>query len=327
MNPRVAVVMGGPSHEHDVSLKSGAQVMRALAGEGARAVLIQKDGQWRIDEVPQGSVGQALDHLRATVDVAVIALHGPFGEDGTIQGMLEGFGIRYTGSGVAASALAMDKLRTKRVYRACGLPTPDFEALDRRQWQHKGRIWLQEVGERLGYPLVVKPLKNGSSFGVSFPKNADELLMAVERLVAEGNDLLLERYIKGREATCGVLEWGATKIEALPVTEIIPNPEFEFFDYVAKYTPGATQEITPAPLPEPMTREVQRLALEAHLALGCRDLSRTDVMIDPVYGPMLLETNTLPGMTGTSLLPQAAAVIGLDFRSLVKLLINNALSR
>src|SRR5262249_39454570 len=196
---------------------------------------------------------------------------GPFGEDGTIQGFLEVNEIPYTGSGVAASALAMDKPRTKMVYRHRSLRTPDFFFLDRKSAD-------KDLGD-VGYPCVVKPARLGSSVGISFPKTRAELEKAVTDLFRSTDEVIVERYIKGREMTCGVLSIDKeNRTFSLPPTEIVPSSKFSFFDYTAKYTPGATDEITPARIPPEATKEIQRMALEAHLILGCRDFSRSDFM-------------------------------------------------
>lgn len=327
---RIAVLMGGPSAEHDVSMNSGAQVMEALAGEAPLPVVITKTGTWWIDGEAQPSAGAALDRLAAEAEVVFIALHGPFGEDGTIQGMLEGFGITYTGSGVAASALAMDKIRTKLIYEARGLPTSPFEILTPKALDDAdgGRGRMETAGARIGYPAVVKQSRNGSSFGVSFAKDAEALVATVRGLLEEGSEVLVERFVRGREVTCGVLAIDAEKkVFPLPVTEIIPGEAHAFFDYVAKYTPGATREVTPAEIPEALAEKVQRMALEAHLSLGCRDFSRTDFMVDEAGRPFLLETNTIPGLTKTSLLPQAAAAAGIPFPALIRHLIDDARRR
>lgn len=321
--PRVAVLMGGPSSEHDVSMKSGAQVMSVLPG--AVPVVLERDGRWRVGETQYASIGGALDDLKMRADVVFIAMHGPFGEDGTVQGFLQTAGLSYTGSGVAASSLAMDKVRTKLIYRAAGLPTADFEVLRPRGYT---REVAEAVAHKIGVPAAVKQACNGSSFGVSFPKTVPSLVQTVDALIAQGQDVLVEQFIRGRELTCGVLEDASTgQIQALPVTEIVPDSRYEFFDYEAKYTPGATQEITPARIDDDLRDEVQALALAAHTVLGCRDMSRTDVMVSGEGRPLLLETNTIPGFTQTSLLPQAAQVAGLDFSALVALLVSNAALR
>ena len=311
--------MGGPSAEHDVSCESGRQVYEALAGHERIRVMIGQDGRWQIEQEAVGSLGATLDRLADEVDVAFVALHGTFGEDGTIQGLLESFGISYTGSKVAASSLAMDKLRTKLVYRAAGLPIPDFAAIYGTMDPSVVTAELEKAAERLGFPMVLKPNESGSSCGISFPADFASLVEAVESYRQQGRTVLLERMVEGRELTCGVIDVRG-EAEALPITEIIPGKDHAFFDYVAKYTPGATEEITPARISDVLRDEVQRHAVEAHRVLGCRDMSRTDFMVNEAGKPVLLETNTIPGFTKTSLLPQAAAAVGIDFAQLVELL-------
>lgn len=304
-------------------MNSGRQVLGALP-RGLEAV-IQRDGLWRVGGTVQPSIGAAIDALVSQADIIFIALHGPFGEDGTVQGLLESAGLIYVGSGVAASSLAMDKVRAKQIYRAAGLPTPDFEVLRARGYDAETAA---RAAARIGLPAVVKQSCNGSSFGVSFPKTQAELLQTAQQITSEGGEVLIETYIKGQELTCAVLDSEATGLaEALPVTEIVPDTRFEFFDYEAKYTPGATEEITPARISDALREEVQTLALAAHEVLGCRDLSRTDFMIDADGRPQILETNTIPGFTETSLLPQAAAAAGMSFEQLVARLVDNAAHR
>jgi D-alanine-D-alanine ligase len=255
-------------------------------------------------------------------------MHGPFGEDGTVQGLLDAVGLPYTGSGVLGSALAMDKVRAKLVYRALGLPTPESESIDRLRWRDR-RAEVVAAAERLGYPCVVKPARSGSSVGVSFPGSAAELASSLDALLKAEEHALAEKKIEGRELTCGILEIAREqRVFALPVTEIKPNPEkYAYFDYEAKYTPGASLEITPAEIPPSLTQQIQTLALAAHRALDCRDFSRTDVLVGGDGQPVLLETNTIPGLTPTSLLPQAAKVAGYDFPRLISILIDNAIIR
>lgn len=325
MHKRTAVIMGGQSSEHEVSLRSGAQVMKALEGESPLAVVIGKDGQWSVGGEPASTIGRAIDRLVAECDVAFLALHGAYGEDGTIQGLFEMVGLPYTGSGVGGSSLAMDKVRTKLIYRQTGLPTPDFVALTPREWsESKGRL-IAEVSAKVGYPCALKVAHAGSSVGMRFPSSAEALAEGVDAILATSDLALAERYVKGREFTCGVIE--DPKVRALPVTEIIPGAEYAFFDYTAKYTPGATREVTPAEIDPGLTAEIQRLAVAAHLSLGCRDVSRTDVMVGADGKPQLLETNTIPGLTGESLLPQAARAAGLSFPALVQALLANARAR
>lgn len=326
-HPRIAVLRGGPSFEHDVSMRSGAQVLAALPESERLDVRIARDGVWHVGDDAQPSLGAAIDALRARAEVVFIALHGPFGEDGTVQGLLQTAGLAYVGSGVAASSLAMDKARAKLVYRARGLPTPDFRFVTRAASDAVVEATVADAAEALGLPVVVKPTCNGSSYGVSFPEDRATLTEAVLGHVAKGDEVLIEAFVKGTELTCGVLEDAATgALTPLPVTEIVPTDKYAFFDYEAKYTPGATHEITPARIPDALRDEVQRLAVEAHVALGCRDMSRTDALVLD-GAPLLLETNTVPGFTAQSLLPQAAAAAGLDFPALVKKLVDNARHR
>lgn len=324
---RVAVFMGGRSAEHDVSLASGKKVLAALAGEGPLPVVIEKDGLWVIEGQPQRSAGAAIDRVKETCDVVFLALHGPFGEDGTIQGCLEVHGLAYTGSGVLASALAMDKPRTKMVYRHRGLTTPDFLHLDRSLWTRRRAALIERAATVVGYPCVAKPARLGSSVGISFPADPRALEAAVDGLLALTDDVIIERFVRGRELTCGVLSVAREdRTFALPVTEIVPGEQFAFFDYAAKYTPGATKEITPARIAEDVASAVQAMALEAHEALGCRDCSRSDFILTDA-GPQILETNTIPGLTEMSLLPQGAAVAGIDYGALISILVDNARRR
>lgn len=319
--PRIAVVMGGPSDEHDVSLESGSQVLAALESRTPLAVVVQRDGVWTIDGEIARSTGAALERLAREVDVVFVALHGPFGEDGTVQALFDAIHLPYTGSGVAGSALAMDKARAKFVYVAREIPTPRFATVLR------GEEWdVEKIEACCDYPCVVKPNANGSSFGVSFPADRAALVAAIEAHVSAGREVLIERRVVGRELTCGVLEMDG-QLVAMPVTEIIPDSKYSFFDYEAKYTPGATAEITPAKIDDALRDRVQALARAAHRALGCRDFSRTDVMVDPDRGPVVLETNTVPGLTRQSLFPQAAAAHGIPFPRLVEILVANALQR
>ncbi len=321
---RIAVLRGGTSAEREVSLESGQQVLNAL-GEAALDVRIEADGRWTLDNRTMATVGEALDALVAHTEVAFLALHGTFGEDGTVQGLLEAIGVSYTGSGVAASGLAMDKVRAKAIYRDAQLPTAPAVAVSPHRFDGQQESLADEIEAVVGLPCVVKPARDGSSFGVSFPADRGALLSAIEKMVLEGRVVLAERRLAGTELTCGVLEYDDGP-RPLPVTEIAPTEGYAFFDYEAKYTPGATDEITPARIPDELRDEVQRLAVRAHEALGCRDMSRTDFIVDSGR-PWLLETNTIPGLTRGSLLPQAAAAAGLDFTQLVNHLVSRARTR
>lgn len=338
-SPRVAVFMGGLSDEHEVSMSSGNKVLATLAASRPTAVVIERSGRWIVDGEPQRSAGAAIDLVKERADLAFLALHGPFGEDGTIQGFLEVHGLPYTGSGVAASALAMDKPRTKMIYRHAGLPTPEFVSIDRASWRAErarrpaegsgpGTSLVERAASTVGLPCVVKPARLGSSVGISFPAELAALETAVDALMATTEDVIVERFVGGRELTCGVLAIDREeRVFALPPTEIVPGAEFSFFDYKAKYTPGASEEITPARISPEETQEVQRLALAAHVVLGCRDFSRTDFILPPSGGPIVLETNTIPGMTATSLLPQGAAAVGISYAALIAVAVDNAWRR
>ncbi len=324
MQRKIAVLRGGTSAERDVSLLTGQQALDVL-GDDALDVVIEADGRWMVGGRSDPTLGASLDRLAAEADVAFVALHGPFGEDGTVQGLLEVLGLPYTGSGVAASGLAMDKVRTKAIYRDAGLPTAAEVVVTAKRFEGRQEALADEIETKVGLPCVVKPACDGSSFGVSLPADRESLLAALEPMIVQGRTVLVEQYLRGVELTCGVLDYDDGP-RPLPVTEIAPTAGYSFFDYEAKYKPGATDEITPARIPDDLRDEVQRLAVEAHLLLGCRDMSRTDFFA--VDGrPLLLETNTIPGMTANSLLPKAAAATGLSFEGLVRHLVACARAR
>ena len=305
---RVALLAGGVSAEREVSLKSAHQVYNALDKE--KYDIVRYDPR---DDLPR------LVQDASSIDVALIILHGRLGEDGTIQGFLESLGIPYQGSGVLGSAVAMNKIVSKRLYEQEGLPVAPYLIADRNEPPDPRSIVAQ-----LGLPVVIKPEHEGSSIGLSIVRREDALLEGLEKAWAYDRRCLVEKYIAGIEVTGGVL--GNDELTALPLVEIIPGEQFEFFDYEAKYTPGATKEICPARLSPELTRMAQDLALRAHRALCCRGYSRTDMIVDhsaeKIY---VLETNTIPGMTQTSLFPQAAAAAGISFSQLLDRLITLAL--
>jgi D-alanine-D-alanine ligase len=252
------------------------------------------------------------------IDVALVILHGPFGEDGTVQGLLDLLGIPYQGAGVLGSAAAMNKLAAKRLYAQCGLPVPAYRVIDTESGFDADACIAD-----IGLPLVVKPVAAGSSVGMTIVRDASALKPAVQSAFAFDRQVLAEAFVDGVEVTGGVI--GNDDVEALPLIEIIPGEGHEFFDYAAKYTPGATQEICPARIDADLTEKAQRYAVEAHMALFCRGYSRTDMILkDGEF--YVLETNTIPGMTQTSLFPQAAAAAGMDFTRLLDRLIELALA-
>ncbi|MFH0789249.1 MAG: D-alanine--D-alanine ligase [Pseudomonadota bacterium] len=303
---QVALIMGGLSNEREISLKSGAEVHKALNPDRYRVSSYDLK-----DSLPR------LVSDAAQIDVALIILHGRFGEDGTIQGMLELLGIPYQGSGVLGSAIAMNKRLSKALYRREGLPVARDRVIRSGE-----RPALDSVVEELGWPIVVKPNSEGSSIGIRIAKNLKRLSEDIEQALVLDKEVLLEEYINGREITGGVI--GNQTLEALPIIEIIPAEHYEFFDYEAKYKEKASKEICPAELPESITRLAQEYALRAHKALNLRGYSRTDMIVRDGE-IVLLETNTIPGMTRTSLFPQAARAAGMDFSALLDRLIELAL--
>jgi len=302
----VALLSGGKSAERQVSLDSGAQVLQALDKE--RYEVRTYDPR---DDLPR------LAREAGEIDVALVVLHGRLGEDGCIQGFLESLGVPYQGTGVLGSALAMNKIVSKDLYVQAGLSTAPYAVADRNKQEAVGGIV-----ERLGLPVVVKPEHEGSSIGLSIVKEEEDLRQALEKAWEYDRRCLVEQYIRGTEITCGVL--GNDTLEALPLIEIVPGEKYEFFDYEAKYVPGATEEICPARIPGDIAEKAREYGRKAHRILHCRGYSRTDMILrgEDLY---VLETNTLPGMTRTSLYPQAAAAGGYDFPRLLDRLVELAL--
>lgn len=299
---RLALLSGGISSEREVSLNSGKQVYDAL--DKNKYDICLYDPKTDIEKLVTDAPG---------IDAALIILHGPFGEDGTIQGLLDLLDIPYQGAGVLGSAMAMNKLVAKRLYAGAGVPTPDYLS-----FSLKDSINPDNVIDTLGLPLVVKPACAGSSQGMTLVKQMQDLDDAIKLGFDNDDTIIIEQYIKGLELTCGVL--GNDELEALPVIEIIPGDNHEFFDYTAKYTAGETTEICPARIDDAIRDKVQAIAMEAHNALFLKGYSRTDFIL---YGDQLtvLETNTIPGMTATSLYPQSAKEAGYPFGDLLDRLI------
>lgn len=305
-NRRIGVLCGGHSSEREISLRSGRGVLAALRRQGFEAV-----------EVDPGLDLPA--QLRAAgVEIAYIALHGAAGEDGTIQAVLEYAGIPYTGSGVLACALTMHKVQTKRVLVAEGLPTPAWKVVSRGE---DLELAVETACRELGLPVVLKPISEGSSFGVSIPKTADELARDLRALLDTYGEALVEQFIAGTELTVGVIGI-EDRLRALPVLELVPHREF--YDYEAKYTKGLTDLIVPARLSAEATAEAQRLALAAHQVLGCRGVSRVDMHLDRAGRLWITEINSSPGMTETSDLPAAAEALGLSYDDLVLEILRSA---
>ena len=303
---RIALLCGGKSSEREVSLKSAVYVKTALDKEKYELVIYD----------PAFDLSKLINDAH-NIDVALVMLHGRYGEDGTIQGLLDLLGIPYQCSGVLASALAMNKIMAKKIFRLAGLKVGEDIVLE-----YSKEYSSEQIIAKLGLPLVVKPADGGSSIALSLVKTKNELPPAIEQAFKHSHQVLVEKYIAGREITGGVL--GNKELIALPIVEILPQGNHHFFDYQAKYTPGATKEICPAPLPPHLTEKAQQCALLAHKALGCKGYSRTDMILkgEDIY---ILETNTIPGMTETSIFPLAAKAMGIPFSALVEELINLAL--
>ena len=293
---RVGVLMGGPSSERDISLKSGKAVLSALVDSGLEAV--------GIDIVTDNKEENIRLLNKHNLDCVFIALHGRFGEDGTIQDILEQINLPYTGSGVKASRLAMDKIGALTVFSSGGLCVPRSQFLDKAAYQKDS-----DFENELGLPLVVKPANHGSGIGLSLVESNRDIPAAIKLAFQFDERIVVEEYISGRELTVSVLDQ-----KPLPVIEIIPK--HKFFDFEAKYQAGLTEYIIPALLDEQIAKRVQQVALQAHLLLGCFGCSRTDIILSQDNQPYVLETNTIPGMTATSLLPKAAKIIGIGFNQL-----------
>jgi D-alanine-D-alanine ligase len=298
---RVTVLLGGRSAEREVSLNTGAQVAEALCSRGFEVSTV--------DTAEEGFIG-AITSSRP--DVVFIALHGRFGEDGTIQGMLELLDLPYVGSGVLASALAINKVMSKHVFAYEGLTTPEYRVVRRGE-----PVDVEGLVEALGPDTVVKPANEGSSVGMTIVHDPALLGDAIEFAFKHDPLVLVERFEAGVEVTIGVI--GNEHPVALPTLEVVPVNEF--YDYESKYVPGMSRHIIPAGVSEAARLECQRLAVEAHRALGCAGMSRSDTIVTPDGSVFLLETNTIPGMTKTSLLPDMAAADGIGFPELCERLV------
>ncbi|QER41719.1 D-alanine--D-alanine ligase [Thermodesulfobacterium sp. TA1] len=297
---RVALLAGGKSSEREVSLKGAQAVKKALEALGHKYEFFD----------PATDLFELAKRAKE-FDCAFLVMHGPGGEDGTLQGFLDSIGLPYQGAGVLGSALAMHKGIAKELYRLAGLKVPEGQVFTPEDGLEKVKAWAKT----LGYPLVVKPATQGSSIGLTIAKQESELPQALEKAYAIDKEVLVEQYLKGREITVGILDE-----EPLPVVEIVPKAS-ETFDYTTKYTPGLAEEICPAPIGENLTKKAQEYGLKAHKALKIRHYSRTDMIIkdEEIY---VLETNTIPGMTETSLLPLAAKVAGYSFEGLIQKLLD-----
>jgi D-alanine-D-alanine ligase len=325
---RVAVLKGGSSLERAVSLRSGAQVEDALEGLGHAVTGIDVGGD----------LVERLLELRP--DAAFVALHGSQGEDGTVQSLMEALGLPYTGSGPAACVRGTDKVLAKELMREAGIPTPDFQALRQAAIRDLGAGGaLPSIERQLGFPMVVKPSRGGSALGVKFASRSSELPGAMVGAFSYDGTILLERHIAGRDLAVSVLGGGTRpgareegegareRPRALPIVEAVPREE-GFYDYESRYGIGMTTFVCPAELPPDITERAQHLAVEVYELLGCHGFARIDLMVDHETAELwVLEANVVPGMTETSLLPQAADAAGIPFDELVARMLESAFTR
>jgi D-alanine-D-alanine ligase len=310
--PKIGVLMGGRSSERDVSLRTGDAIYKALQVKGYPAVKID--------------VGfDVVERIKAEgIDLAFLALHGRYGEDGTIQGMLEMLDIPYTGSGVLASALAMDKIATKKMLLFEGLPTPRFKTISKLAARSEGLQKIcGQVLQEMGLPLVIKAPTQGSTIGISFVRQGEELIEAFELAFKYDPAALVEQFVKGVELTASVL--GNDDPIALPLIEIVSATGV--YDYDAKYTAGMSDHIIPPRISLEHQNSIKDLAVRTYKAIGCRGLARIDFIMDQSGTPYILEVNTIPGMTATSLFPDAAKAAGIEFQELIERLVKLALEK
>lgn len=306
-NIRVALLAGGKSGEREVSIASG---------EGAKAALIEAGFQVSVFDPANKEDLQKL--IAGDFDVAFLCLHGKWGEDGTIQGLLEIIDLPYIGSGVWASALAIDKAKAKVFYERAGIQTPRSVTLT-----DPSQMSAADIVSRLGEACVVKPATEGSALGVFIVNGEEEVAEAVQKAFEIDKEVVVETFVSGIELTVAVLGTGESA-RALPIIQIVPKNEF--YDYESKYAPGGSEHLCPAPISEEATAKVQAMAVAAHRVLECKGVSRSDIIMGEDGECWILETNTIPGMTSTSLLPDAARAAGMSFAEMATVLIEDALS-
>lgn len=320
--PLIAVILGGASAEREVSLKTGAEVAKAINTDKYDVMLLDGATEEQLKNIDcnDGSCQVSFETYlfnknNRQPDLVFLALHGTYGEDGSIQSALDQLGLKYTFSNAQTSANAMDKAKSKDIFSKEGIPVAKEIIL-----KNKNEVDSKLISEKLGFPLVVKPTKQGSSFGVSIVKNLSQLEAALDEAFKFDFSVMLEEYIHGTEITVATI--GNNKVEAMPVIEIRPKNS-EFFDYMAKYNQGGSDEICPAEISESLTKKAQELAVKAHKALGCHGVARTDMIIEKGSDRIIvLETNTIPGMTPASLLPKASKAAGYSFEQLIQKIID-----
>jgi D-alanine-D-alanine ligase len=309
---KIGVLLGGRSAEREVSLRTGGAIYTALVNKGYDAVKIDVAEDF-------------IERLRMEkIALAFLALHGPYGEDGTIQGLLEMLGIPYTGSGVLASALCMNKIATKKILVCEGLPTPNFAVVSVNKMKPLGADGIvRGILQQIPLPLVVKAPTQGSTIGIYFVRDEQQIVPALNEAFNYGKEALVEKMMDGMEVTASVL--GNDSPVALPLIEIVSATGV--YDYKAKYTVGLSDHIIPPRIPADVQDTIKELAIRTFVALGCRGLARVDFIITGSGSPYILEANTIPGMTETSLFPDAARAAGIEFEDLAEMLVNLALEQ
>ncbi len=325
MKLKVAVLMGGTSAEKEISLITGKAVFENLDRKKYSPTLVEmgKDANFFVIEKKKRTKFNFLNLAKTKFDIVFIAMHGSPGEDGGVQGLLETLGAKYTGPKVLSSALAMNKVFAAEVYLANGLPHPDFVHFKKDGWKRSPDKIINDIVSKVGFPMVVKPVDQGSAVGVSKVKSHDELRKTIDKTIKTFPWLMAQKFIKGKEATCGVLEKGG-QLVVLPPTHILPNLG-EFYDYKSKYAAGGSTHICPADFGDAVNQQIQNLAIMAHKALDCRGMSRTDIFVGDDKKLYILETNTIPGMTPTSLFPEAAGKAGISFGKMLDYIIEASL--
>jgi D-alanine-D-alanine ligase len=337
---RVGVLMGGPAAEREISLVTGKAVCENLDKKKYEVLPIEmsKKGQLFLNNKyyfklnnynKKTKVNKELISLenkvgsKNKIDMIFIAMHGPYGEDGCVQGMLESLGIKYTGSGVLASAIGMNKAKAAEIYQQNNLTTPKYVDFTNKEWKQNKQRLIKEIKNKIKFPLVIKPVDQGSSVGTYLVKKEKDLANKINSSFLYSKWIMAQKFIKGREMTCGVIEKNGENI-ATPVTEIIANAG-EFYDLASKYDAGGSTHVCPAKISTSITKKIQDIALKAHRTLGCRGMSRTDVFVGNDKKLYVIETNTIPGMTPTSLLPEAVGKMGIDFTKMLDLIIKASL--
>lgn len=305
---KVAVLMGGPSTEREVSLNTGKAIVEALLSKGYQVIGIDLEPAKFIEQIRESGA-----------EIVFNAVHGLYGEDGAVQGALDMAGVPYTGSGVSASAIAMDKAISKQLFGAAGIPTAEFKVYIKNT---STDVLAAEIARDFQFPMVIKAATQGSSIGVYIVEEISALPKAIQDAFSYSRQIVVEEFIKGRELTVAVME--GHPVRTFPIIEIAPHSGK--YDYQSKYTKGATEYIVPAHLPEELTKKIQQTAADVFNLVGCRGIARVDVMLGADDKYYVLEINTIPGMTATSLVPKAAAAQGVSFPDLCEQILLAALA-